>query len=145
MVDDANADLRNLILRLIDNAILPRGGDRNVIHKEAKIVMYYLLLGKPFDFVDLMFSHIKKTRSDTRRLMPYAPFIVLLINEATNGELVCQHGGFKKHKEFNMCELRPIQTKKGKNSKPKDRVPPLAKRDSSRSNMLDVECSFEEH
>jgi len=37
VVNDTNGDFRNLILRLIDNAILPRGGDRNEIHKEAKI------------------------------------------------------------------------------------------------------------
>lgn len=128
LVNDTNGDLRNLMLRLIDNAILPRGGNGDAIHKEAKIVMYYLLLGKPFDFVDLMFSRIKKTRSDTRMLMPYAPFIMLLINRVTDEEFVRECEGFKEHKEFDMFELRTIQPKKGKVSKPKDRVPPLAKR-----------------
>jgi len=128
VVDNANGDFQNLINRLLDKAIFPRGGDRGAIHKEGKVVMYHILLGKPFDFVDLMFSHIQKCRSDTRRLMPYAPFIMLLIKRATNEEFVREGEGFKEHKEYNMFELRPTQPKKDKASKPKDRVPPLTKR-----------------
>ena len=50
--------------------IFPMGGDRNIIvHKDVEAVLYHFLLGKPFDFVDMMVREIKKTRSDTRMLM----------------------------------------------------------------------------
>lgn len=58
MFNNANGDFWNLILRLLDKAILPRSGDRNKIHKGSKVVMYHLLLRNAFDFVDMMFSHI---------------------------------------------------------------------------------------
>ena len=52
--------------------IFPMGGDRNIVHKDVEAVLYHFLLGKPFDFVDMMVREIKKTRSDTRMLMSYA-------------------------------------------------------------------------
>jgi hypothetical protein len=51
--------------------------------------------GEPFDFVDLMFSNIQKTRTDTRKVDTVCPFIMLLINRATNGELVHEGGAFR--------------------------------------------------
>jgi hypothetical protein len=44
------------------------------------------LVEKSFDIVDLMFREMEKAQSDKRRLIPYAPYIMLQIDRATKGK-----------------------------------------------------------
>jgi hypothetical protein len=114
--------------RVVRNTILPKAGDRSNIHTDSIVVLYHVLFGKAFDFVDMMLRQIQKTRSDTRMLIPYAPYM-LLINHATGVESVPNSRGkeYTNHPEYKINTLVPKQTKnsRGAKSKKSFRVPPL--------------------
>ncbi|KAL6615045.1 hypothetical protein ACP70R_037315 [Stipagrostis hirtigluma subsp. patula] len=111
-----NPTLVDAAKRLVGKTISPRNGNRGVINPKDKIILYHILFGKPFDFVDEMLWKMQKTRSDSKRSIPYAPYIMLLIERAIGGEFVPESGGegYVKHKRYN---VETLKIKKGCNDK----------------------------
>ncbi|KAL6610114.1 hypothetical protein ACP70R_040083 [Stipagrostis hirtigluma subsp. patula] len=111
-----NPTLVDAAKRLVGKTISPRNGNRGVINPKDKIILYHILFGKPFDFVDAMLWKMQKTRSDSKRSIPYAPYIMLLIERAIGGEFVPESGGegYVKHKRYN---VETLEIKKGCNDK----------------------------
>jgi hypothetical protein len=102
-----------------------------IIHNDNLVLLYHVLFGKPFDIVDMMLREIQKLRTDNRVRMPYAPYIMLLIQRATEGQIVPESGGnvYKKHPGYNVLEMEPKQpqNKRASKSKKSMRVPPVFK------------------
>ncbi|KAG2481535.1 hypothetical protein PVAP13_J684104 [Panicum virgatum] len=66
--------------RLVRKTIYPRARSRDKTHKDIRVILYHILTEKPFDVVDMMFREMEKTLTDHRILIPYAPYIMLLID-----------------------------------------------------------------
>jgi hypothetical protein len=72
LIEDENVNAANRIVR---RTILPKNGARDELNNQTQAVLYHVLFGKPFDFIDMMFREIEKTRTDTRKFIPYAPYM----------------------------------------------------------------------
>ena len=103
-----NAEIFSVANRLLRKTIYPRSGDSGNVHNDNKVILYHLLTEKPFDIVDMMFREMEKAQSDKRILIPYAPYIMLLIDRATKGKIVPKTEEFRAHPVYNIMQIETI-------------------------------------
>lgn len=101
-LNSANPEHLRALNRIIRKTIFPKKGDKGKIHKDSMVLLYHILFGKPFDIVDMMFEEMEKNHRHKTKLIPYAPYIMLLINRAIEGKFKPGNGGNKlvDHKKY---------------------------------------------
>ena len=100
----ADGNQVNSLNRIIRKTINPLIGDKSKVHGSSRVLLYLILFGKPFDIVDMMFEEMENNHRHTSKRMPYAPYIMLLINSATKEKFVPKSGGNKcvEHEKYKM-------------------------------------------
>jgi hypothetical protein len=96
--------------RLLRKTIYPKAGDISKVHNDNKVILYHLLTEKPFDIVDIMFTEMEKAQREKRRLIPYAPYIMLLIDSATKGKFVPKTKEFRAHNVYQIMQIETVNT-----------------------------------
>lgn len=127
----------NSLNRIIRKTIHPANGDRGNIHRLSQALLYHILFRQPFDIVDMMFEEMENNHGHNKKRMPYAPYIMLLINSAIREKFVPEGGGNEcVHKRYNMEFKLPKQTKDHTASKSKSTRAPLKKSKSMRVPLM---------
>jgi hypothetical protein len=108
----ADVNQVNSLNRIIRKTIHPAIGDKGSMHAVVRALEYHILFKKPFDIVDMMFEKMENNHRHRIKRMPYAPYIMLLINSATMKNFVPESGGnecveHKKHKMENTSNKQP--------------------------------------
>jgi hypothetical protein len=100
----ADGNQVNSLNRIIRKTINPLIGDKSKVHRSRRVLLYHILFGKPFDIVDMMLEEMKNNHRHTSKRMPYAPYIMLLINSATKEKFVPGSGENKcvEHEKYKM-------------------------------------------
>jgi hypothetical protein len=99
--------------RLVRKTIYPRARSRDKTHKDIRVILYHILTEKPFDVVDMMFREMEKTLTDHRILIPYAPYIMLLIDHV---KIVPETEKNRSHHVYNI-ELQKCEKRNGTGKK----------------------------
>ena len=89
----ADNKLMNLVNQIFGKTILPKIGDKGKIHELIMLLLYHILFGKPFEIVDMMFEKMENNHRYTTKRIPYASYIMLLINHATEEKFLPESGG----------------------------------------------------
>lgn len=72
------SDLTN---RMVRKTIIPRDSDSSNIYDTNFKVLDHIVSRKPFDIIDFLLEEIRLAAKDCKRLLPYAPYIMLMIKE----------------------------------------------------------------
>lgn len=114
--------------RIITKTINPLIGDKSKVHGSSRVllyhILYHILFGKPFDIVDML-EEMENNHMHTSKRMPYAPYIMLLINSATKEKFVPGSGENKcvEHEKYKMESNSNKKRKNRRTSKSESPVP----------------------
>ena len=124
-IKSADGNQVNSLNRIIRKTIHPANGDRGNIHRLSQALLYHILFRKPFDIVDMMFEEMENNHMHTSKRMPYAPYIMLLINSATKEKFILESGGNKcvEHEKYKMESNSNKKRKNRRASKSESPVP----------------------
>lgn len=130
----ADGNQVNSLNRIIRKTIHPVIGDKGSMHALIRALEYHILFKKPFDIVDMMFEEMGNNHRHCTKRMPYAPYIMLLINSATKNKFVPESGGNEcvEHKKYKMEFSLDKQPKDHRASKSKSMCVPSKKSKSMR-------------